>query len=80
MGVCGYAQFAAGPFPKGSHGLCPYFYNAAFKHEFVAWRNIYGCYSTRVALDYPENFRMGYMETRKKYVKSSLINHNYPYS
>lgn len=66
MGVCGYAQIGAMPFPKGSHGLCPYFYTAAFKHDFIAWKNIYGCPETRAAIDFPEKFKMGYMETRKK--------------
>lgn len=67
MGVCGYYQIGAMAYPKGSHGLCPYFYTAAFKHDFVAYKNIYGCYSTREAFNYPENFKMGYMEARKKY-------------
>lgn len=65
MGVCGYAQVGAGPFPKGSHGLCPYYYTASFKHNFIAWENIYGCQTTRAVSDYPEDFKMGYMETRK---------------
>lgn len=68
MGVCGFAQVGATAFPKGSHGLCPYFYNTAFKHDFIAWTNIYGCFSTRAANEYPEHFKMGYMEKRKKYV------------
>lgn len=72
MGVCGYAQVGAMPFPKGSHGLCPYFYTAAFKHDFIAWKNIYGCYSTRAVTEHPENFKMGYMETRKRYEKSAF--------
>lgn len=67
MGICGFAQVGAMPFPKGSHGLCPYFYTAAFKNEFVAWKNIYACSPTRAAVDFPENFKMGYMEMRKKY-------------
>lgn len=67
MGVCGYAQVGAMAYPKGSHGLCPYFYNAAFTHDFVAWKNIYGCYSTRAVTEYPELFKMGYIETRKRY-------------
>jgi hypothetical protein len=71
MGVCGYAQVGAMPFPKGSHGLCPFFYTAAFKHDFIAWKNIYGCPSTRAAPDYPELFRMGYMETRKRFSASN---------
>lgn len=66
MGICGHSQLGAMPFPKGSHGLCPYFYTAAFKHDFIAQKNIYGCSEQRAANSYPEHFRMGYMETRKK--------------
>lgn len=66
MGICGHAQLGAMAFPKGSHGLCPYFYTAAFNHDFIAWKNIYGCFTTREAVDYPSRFKMGYMERRKK--------------
>ena len=66
MGYCGLFQFAAGPYPKGSHGLCPYFYNIAFNYDFLASNNIYGCYSGRTAIDYPESFKMGYNENRKQ--------------
>lgn len=68
MGICGFAQVGASVYPKGSHGLCPYFYNTAFHHDFIAWNNIYGCFSPRAASDYPELFKMGYMEKRKKCV------------
>uniref|UniRef100_A0A182PTT6 Lipase domain-containing protein n=1 Tax=Anopheles epiroticus TaxID=199890 RepID=A0A182PTT6_9DIPT len=36
MGLCGLRQAAAGPPPLGSHGLCPVFYNLAFKYQFLA--------------------------------------------
>lgn len=49
----------------GSHGLCPYFYNAAFTHNFYATDNVYRCPSRRIANNLPSHFKMGYMETRK---------------
>lgn len=63
MGLCGRSQAAAGPRPLGNHGLCPYFYNAAFEHEFVA-DNFYNCKSLRTASNLPSDYRMGYMEQR----------------
>lgn len=63
MGLCGLSQLAAGPQPLGNHGLCPYFYNAAFENVFKA-DNVYSCASNRMANKLPENFRMGYMEKR----------------
>jgi hypothetical protein len=51
--------------PKFSHNLCPYFYNAAFEHDFTV-DNHYKCLSTRMTKNLPVNFKMGYMETRKK--------------
>lgn len=67
MGNCGQSQAAAGPPPKGSHGLCPYFYNSAFTHNFYAIPKPKECSSRRFATSWPENFKMGYSETRKKY-------------
>lgn len=60
MGVCGREQSAAGPFPKGSHGLCPYFYNSAFTHRFYAVPMPRNCKSNRFAPNWPLGFRMGY--------------------
>ncbi|KAG5674187.1 hypothetical protein PVAND_004170 [Polypedilum vanderplanki] len=71
MGICGIAQIGASIYPKGHHGLCPYYYTAAFKYDFVAWQNIYACYTTRIVTNYPELFRMGYKESLEK--KSSVI-------
>ena len=65
MGNCGSSQKAAGPFPLGSHGLCPHFYNSAFKHNFTA-NNFYNCTSWREAKDLPEDFGMGYEKTSKE--------------
>jgi hypothetical protein len=64
MGICGRKQPAAGPKPKGNHGLCPYFYNSAFEHDFMATDNFYNCFASEIAT-YPTYFKMGYMETRK---------------
>ena len=60
MGRCGEWQPAAGPYPLGSHGLCPYIYNKAFDHEFVPI-NAYGCASNRPANISTSNVRMGYL-------------------
>lgn len=65
MGKCGMSQLAAGPFPLGSHGLCPHFYNSAFAHNFTA-NNLYKCASERLAKNIPDNFTMGYMKTPKE--------------
>ena len=51
--------------PLFSHSTCPYFYNAAFKYDFVA-NNRYKCPSKRMAKNLPANFKMGFMELRKK--------------
>lgn len=58
MGYCGASQAAAGPFPLGSHGLCPYFYNLAFDHEFVS-NNYYKCSSPNESN--ATDIRMGYL-------------------
>lgn len=62
MGICGRSQVAAGPYPMGSHGLCPHYYNAAFEHNFTA-RNFYNCPSRRPAKNLPDDFSMGYEKT-----------------
>uniref|UniRef100_T1DIE1 Putative triacylglycerol lipase n=1 Tax=Psorophora albipes TaxID=869069 RepID=T1DIE1_9DIPT len=61
MGNCGNSQPASGPYPKGSHGLCPYFYNSAFTHEFRAIPKPKECTSFRAATHIPTDFRMGYL-------------------
>lgn len=66
MGNCGLSQVGAGPPPLGSHGLCPYFYNAAFKYNFLAMPKPNECRSRKTATSWPDSFRMGYMEKRKK--------------
>ncbi|XP_065080224.1 uncharacterized protein LOC135703043 [Ochlerotatus camptorhynchus] len=60
LGRCGRDQPAAGPFPKGSHGLCPYFYNSAFSHSFYAQPKPMNCNSNRYASTWPPGFKMGY--------------------
>ncbi|KXJ72242.1 hypothetical protein RP20_CCG018528 [Aedes albopictus] len=60
MGICGREQSAAGPFPKGSHGLCVHFYNSAFSHHFYAVPKPKNCKSNRFAATWPVGFRMGY--------------------
>lgn len=59
MGQCGSWQPAAGPFPLGSHGLCPYFYNYAFDHKFVP-NNYFKCKSGNEAEELT-NVQMGYL-------------------
>lgn len=51
--------------PLLSHSTCPYFYNSAFKNDFVA-NNRYKCSSKRMVKNLPANFKMGFMESRKK--------------
>ncbi|CAG9808811.1 unnamed protein product [Chironomus riparius] len=83
MGKCGRSQDAAGIFPRGSHGLCPKFYNSAFTNNFYATENMYRCPSRRVAVNVPKNFKMGYMETRKNKVFGDLFSPTsecYPYN
>lgn len=63
MGKCGLFQPAAGPPPLSSHGMCPYFYNSAFKNDFKA-DNVENCVSNRMVKEMPEGFKMGYMEKR----------------
>lgn len=64
MGRCGISQMGASRFPCGNHGLCPYFYNAAFSNNFTQ-NNFYLCPARRPILNLPEDFKMGYMEKRK---------------
>ena len=78
MGICGKTQVASDhakwrycqrfktcdPLIYYDHGLCPHFYNSAFKNDFIA-KNQYNCDSTSPANNLPENFKMGYMETRR---------------
>ncbi|XP_055603067.1 uncharacterized protein LOC129751538 [Uranotaenia lowii] len=60
MGNCGKDQPAAGPYPKGSHGLCPHFYNSAFERSFVPVKKPSDCESSRPVLEWPVGLRMGY--------------------
>lgn len=63
MGKCGKSQPAAGRRPFGDHGLCPYFYNSAFKHNFNATK-LHDCKSKREAANIPKGFTMGYSRQR----------------
>lgn len=65
LGECGNRQVGAGPFPMGSHGLCPYMFLKSFQHDFVA-SSIHRCKSSRHAKDLPSNYIMGVRETRLK--------------
>ncbi len=56
---------AALPAPFGSHGLCPYMYVSAFENNFYAVDNP-GCSSDHPASSWPSDFRMGYLEDRKR--------------
>lgn len=60
MGYCGQWQLAAGPYPLGSHGLCPHIYNMAFTTDFVP-TNTYNCGSNRLAKNLTNSVKMGYM-------------------
>lgn len=48
-----------------SHGLCPNFYNSAFRNDFVDDNTIYKCGSEREPKEKVDGFKMGYMESRK---------------
>jgi pimeloyl-ACP methyl ester carboxylesterase len=63
MGNCGKSQPAATRRPFGDHGLCPYFYNSAFKHNFTATK-LHNCKSKRPLSDIPKGFTMGYSRQR----------------
>jgi len=65
MGNCGESQPAAGEPPLGSHGLCPYFYVSAFENNFFAIPRPPICPTLNPAQEWPQNFKMGYMENRK---------------
>lgn len=73
MGNCGESQVAASDPPFGSHGLCPYFYNAAFKNNFYAVEKPNACRSKVAASQWPKDFKMGYMEERKSLVRGELF-------
>lgn len=53
--------------PILSHSLCPYFYNSAFTNDFKV-DNKSRCLSTRMARNLPDNFKMGFRETRRRRV------------
>lgn len=66
LGNCGFSQNAAMDPPYGSHGLCPYMYISAFDHNFLAVEKPQECPARSSATKWPENFKMGYMEDRKR--------------
>lgn len=60
MGSCGDWQAGATSYPIGSHGMCPYLYNLAFKHNFVP-NNFYNCKSNRMVKEFKSNVKLGYL-------------------
>ncbi|XP_055535004.1 pancreatic triacylglycerol lipase-like [Wyeomyia smithii] len=83
MGNCGHYQPAAGPYPKGSHGLCPYFYNSAFANQFRPIRKPLQCFSFRAVTDWPAGFRMGYFSAVESNIIGDLFaptTNEYPYN
>lgn len=73
MGNCGLSQIGASAPPLGSHGLCPYFYNAAFKYDFYASEKPTECRTRHMANSWPNGFKMGYMENRTRFKISNII-------
>ena len=73
MGNCGEYQDARGDYPRGSHGLCPGFYNSAFQYKFLAQNNFKNCRDDKIVTDFPRLFQMGYLETRKSEVQGTLF-------
>ena len=65
MGLCGIYQIGSTSPPLMSHGLCPYFYTSAFQNDFN-YLNSTTCSNPRPALNLPLNYKMGYMEMRRK--------------
>lgn len=63
LGVCGSYQLGAKEPPMGSHGLCPFFFIESFYNDFIAY-NLYGCASSRLAKNLPNDLVMGPTETR----------------
>lgn len=53
------------PEPNQSHSMCPVLYNSAFKNNFV-FNNRHLCRSRRMVQNLPADFKMGYMETRRR--------------
>lgn len=83
MGTCGWFQTAAADPPKGSHGLCPYFYLSAFTNDFLAVPKPMGCMARKLASHWPSGFKMGYNEHRKWKVQGELFaltSKEYPYT
>ncbi|XP_055538864.1 uncharacterized protein LOC129726178 [Wyeomyia smithii] len=74
MGQCGFRQPAASKPPLGSHGLCPVFYNLAFKVKFLAEEKPQECSILREpTASYPKGYQMGYLEKRKGEVRGELF-------
>lgn len=83
MGNCGNTQDAATNPPFGSHGLCPHFYNSAFKHPFYAVKQPRQCRSRNPASHWPTKFRMGYLGAHKSSVQGDLFaltSREYPFN
>jgi hypothetical protein len=59
-------QLGEETYPRGSHGLCNYFFNVAFEKQFLAVPNLYGCYEVNPVKTWPDGFQMGYMEDFEK--------------
>lgn len=66
MGHCGLYQDANGRIPYGDHGLCPYFFNCAFRNRFRAMPRPAECRrrhpraSDQDVMSYDESFAMGW--------------------
>jgi hypothetical protein len=75
MGFCGRKQPAyINKEYHRDHGLCVKFFNAAFNHNFYAQdANFNNCFRVKEVAKFPENFKMGYMETYER--KRSDLNY-----
>lgn len=66
LGKCGYTQPAARK-NVTSHSLCPIFYNLSFKYTFPVVHNpSLLCQVGNPAKYWPDGFKLGYREKRKK--------------
>lgn len=84
LGDCGNRQPAAldaeyllcvltgcGLFILGSHNLCNIYYTNAFEHDFLA-DNSRSCQGVSYPENMPPNFKMGFMESRRRFLGKIL--------
>uniref|UniRef100_A0A336MCU2 CSON015091 protein n=1 Tax=Culicoides sonorensis TaxID=179676 RepID=A0A336MCU2_CULSO len=73
LGICGLRQPASITTNITSHSFCPIYYNLSFKYTFpvVKQQNLL-CSMTNPAKYWPDGFKLGYLETRKRLVHGQI--------